>query len=53
MSCFVILSEAKNLSIPRRFAFSVSVIAKPRKGLWQSVSFAFPISGKSADLQGY
>ena len=53
MSCFVILSEAKNLSIPRRFAFSVSVIAKPRKGLWQSVSFALPISCKSADLQGY
>ncbi|MBQ3879238.1 MAG: hypothetical protein II727_02965, partial [Oscillospiraceae bacterium] len=28
-------------------------IAKPRKGLWQSVSFAFPISCKSADLPGY
>ena len=53
MSCFVILSEAKNLNFSA--PMGIPCIRHPEgvKRPRQSVSSALPISCKSADLPGY
>ena len=60
MSCFVILSEAKNLSTPRGFAFpatnGLSQAPSPRElspKVTEGVPYAKIFSCKSADLPGY